>query len=41
MAKAALDSKDIIEKLGQQLLEANIIPADSFEMNKRSYLPRL
>ena len=41
MAKAALDAKDIIERLGQQLVEANIIPASSFEINKRSYLPRL
>ena len=41
MAKAALDSKDIIEKLGQQLVEANIIPANSFEINKRNYLPKL
>lgn len=41
MAKSALDAKDIIERLGQQLVEANIIPASSFEINKRSYLPRL
>jgi len=41
MAKAALDAKDIIEKLGQTLVEANIIPASSYEINKRSYLPRL
>ena len=41
MAKTALDAKDIIERLGQQLVEANIIPASSFEINKRSYLPRL
>ena len=40
-AKASAKAKDMIEKLGLELMQAGLLPANSFYKYRRSYLPRI
>ena len=40
-AKASAKAKDMIENLGLELMQAGLLPANSFYKYRRSYLPRI